>query len=97
MVQGSENCLDNFQNNFQKMKQDTEKKMKESSTYSVADSTNKTESLLISNNYSVTLAPESTPRFTNNIKTIKEGLSVLDREFVAFREKTMASLHQKLQ
>ena len=41
-VQGSENCLDNFQNNFQKMKEEAEKEAKESSTYSVADSTNKT-------------------------------------------------------
>lgn len=68
--------------------------MKESSTYSVADITNKTECFIISSNPSVTLSPESTPRFTNNLKTIKEGLSVLEREFMEFREKTMASLHQ---
>lgn len=53
MVQGSENCLDNFQNNFQKMKEEAEKEAKESSTYSVADSTNKTESFIISSNPSV--------------------------------------------
>lgn len=53
MVQGSENCLDNFQNNFQKMKEEAEKAAKESSTYSVADSTNKTESFIISSNPSV--------------------------------------------
>ncbi len=78
------------------MKEEAEKKMKESLTNSVADSTNKTESLLISNNSLVTLSPESTPRFTNNIKTIKEGLSVLEREFMEFREKTMASPHKKI-
>ena len=56
MVQGSENCPDNFQNNFQKMKEEAEKEAKESSTYSVADSTNKTESFIISSNPSVTLS-----------------------------------------
>ena len=61
IVQESENSLDNFQNNFQKMKEDAEKEAK-------ADSTNKTESFILSSNPSVTLSPESTPRFTNNIK-----------------------------
>lgn len=44
MAQGSENCLDYFQHNFQSMKEKAEKKAKESLSHSEADSTNKTES-----------------------------------------------------
>ena len=62
MVQGCENCLDNFLNNFQKMKEKAEKKVKESSTYSVADGTNKMESFTISSNPSVTLSLLSPPQ-----------------------------------
>lgn len=55
MVPGSENCLDNFHQNFQGMKEEAERKEKESSAHSEADTTNKTESFTTSNNPSVTL------------------------------------------
>lgn len=95
MVQGSENCLDNFQHNFQNMKEEAEKKEKEKSAHLEADNTNKTVTFTTSNNRSVTLSPETTPRFSNSLKTLKERLSVLEREFMEFRERTLVSLHQK--
>lgn len=92
MVQGCENCLDNFQHNFQSMKEEAEKKERKSPIHS---EDRKTENFTTSNNPSVSLSPETTPRFSNNLKTLKEGLSVLEREFIKFRERTLVSLHQK--
>lgn len=95
LVQGSENCLDNFQNTFQSMKEEAENKETGSSIHSEADKAGKTEDIITSSNPSSILSPYTTPKFSNSLRTLKEGFPVLKREFMEFRGRTFASLHQK--
>ncbi|KAJ8369592.1 hypothetical protein SKAU_G00096200 [Synaphobranchus kaupii] len=39
-------------------------------------------------------SPECTPKLSNNLRALKEGLYILEREFMEFRERTLTILHQ---
>lgn len=60
MVQGSENCLDNFQKKFQSMKEEAKKKENGILILPETDNLSKTDDLIIYSNPSSSLSPAST-------------------------------------
>ena len=42
----------------------------------------------------ITAQMEHTPKLASSVRTLKEGLSVLEQEFIDFKERTLYVLHQ---
>lgn len=76
------------------MKEEAEKKEMGNSTPK-EDNKNQTESFITSKKSSSGPSPDTSPRISNSLRTMIEGLSVLEREFMEFREKTLCKLDQE--
>ncbi|KAL7379830.1 hypothetical protein ABVT39_006651 [Epinephelus coioides] len=81
------NSLDNFENSFQTLKTVVASKVAPPPPQEL-----QTRSP-ISSRHPPTPYSES-PKLSSNLRVLKEGISVLEREFIEFREKTLSSLQR---